>query len=37
VSEDLAPRVRAVRTEARTDASDHQPLMLVLGPAGEPG
>jgi endonuclease/exonuclease/phosphatase family metal-dependent hydrolase len=30
VSEDLAPRVRSVRAESRTDASDHQPLMLRL-------
>jgi endonuclease/exonuclease/phosphatase family metal-dependent hydrolase len=30
VSEDLAPRVKEVRVDATTDASDHQPVLLVL-------
>lgn len=30
VSADLAPRVREVRVDARTDASDHQPVLLTL-------
>jgi endonuclease/exonuclease/phosphatase family metal-dependent hydrolase len=30
VSEDLAPRVRALRVDASSDASDHQALMLSL-------
>jgi endonuclease/exonuclease/phosphatase family metal-dependent hydrolase len=31
VSEDLAPRVRDVRVDASSDASDHQPVLLELG------
>ncbi|MFZ5547597.1 MAG: endonuclease/exonuclease/phosphatase family protein [Pseudomonadota bacterium] len=31
VSADLAPRVRDLRIDQATDASDHQPLLLVLG------
>ncbi len=31
VSADLAARVREVQVDVRTDASDHQPLRLVLG------
>lgn len=30
VSEDLAPRVQDVRVDATSDASDHQPVLLVL-------
>jgi endonuclease/exonuclease/phosphatase family metal-dependent hydrolase len=30
VSEDLAPRVKEVRIDATTDASDHQPVLLAL-------
>jgi len=30
VSEDLAPRVRALAVDARTQASDHQPVVLEL-------
>jgi endonuclease/exonuclease/phosphatase family metal-dependent hydrolase len=30
VSEDLAGRVRDVKVDSRTDASDHQPMLLVL-------
>lgn len=30
VSEDLAPRVRALRVDATSDASDHQPVLLEL-------
>lgn len=30
VSDDLAPRVRDVAVDAQTQASDHQPLLLVL-------
>jgi len=30
VSQDLAARVRDVRTDMTTDASDHQPILLVL-------
>jgi endonuclease/exonuclease/phosphatase family metal-dependent hydrolase len=30
VSADLAPRVRSLRVDARTDASDHQPMLLEL-------
>jgi endonuclease/exonuclease/phosphatase family metal-dependent hydrolase len=30
VSADLAPRVRALRIDAETDASDHQPVLLEL-------
>jgi endonuclease/exonuclease/phosphatase family metal-dependent hydrolase len=30
VSEDLAPRVRAVRVDGATQASDHQPVLLEL-------
>lgn len=31
VSEDLAPRVRQLRVDATSDASDHQPVLLELG------
>jgi endonuclease/exonuclease/phosphatase family metal-dependent hydrolase len=31
VSDDLAPRVRELRIDQATDASDHQPVLLVLG------
>ena len=31
VSDDLAPRVRAVRVDRETQASDHQPVILTLG------
>jgi endonuclease/exonuclease/phosphatase family metal-dependent hydrolase len=31
VSADLAPRVRDIRVDATTDASDHQPVLLELG------
>ena len=31
VSDDLAPRVRDLRVDATTDASDHQPVLLTLG------
>jgi endonuclease/exonuclease/phosphatase family metal-dependent hydrolase len=31
VTPDLAPRVRAVRVDAETRASDHQPLLVELG------
>jgi endonuclease/exonuclease/phosphatase family metal-dependent hydrolase len=31
VSENLAPRIRALRVNQRTDASDHQPLALIVG------
>lgn len=31
VSADLAPRVRALRVDAATAASDHQPMLLELG------
>lgn len=31
VSEDLAPRVQEMRVDAVGDASDHQPVLLVLG------
>ncbi len=34
VSEDLAPRVRDVRVDLKTDASDHQPVVLELGETG---
>jgi endonuclease/exonuclease/phosphatase family metal-dependent hydrolase len=30
VSADIAPRVRDVRVDAETDASDHQPMLLEL-------
>jgi endonuclease/exonuclease/phosphatase family metal-dependent hydrolase len=30
VSEDLAPRVRVLRVDAESDASDHQPVLLEL-------
>ena len=30
VTEDLAPRVEQVAVDATTDASDHQPVLLVL-------
>ena len=30
VSADLAPRVREVRVDAATDASDHQPMLIEL-------
>jgi endonuclease/exonuclease/phosphatase family metal-dependent hydrolase len=30
VSEDLAPRVKEIRVDAMSDASDHQPVLLVL-------
>jgi endonuclease/exonuclease/phosphatase family metal-dependent hydrolase len=30
VTEDLAPRIEAVRVDASTDASDHQPVLLEL-------
>ena len=30
VSEDLAPRVKEMRVDAMSDASDHQPVLLVL-------
>jgi endonuclease/exonuclease/phosphatase family metal-dependent hydrolase len=31
ISDDLAPRVRGLRIDQATDASDHQPVLLVLG------
>ncbi len=31
VSADLAPRVRDIRVDDRTDASDHQPMLIELG------
>lgn len=31
VSEDLAPRVRDLRVDPSSDASDHQPVLLTLG------
>lgn len=31
VSDDLAPRVKAVRADPQSDASDHQPMMIELG------
>ncbi len=31
VSEDLAPRVRAVRVDSETQASDHQPVIVEIG------
>jgi endonuclease/exonuclease/phosphatase family metal-dependent hydrolase len=31
VSEDLVPRVKEMRADATTNASDHQPILLVLG------
>jgi len=31
VSSDLTPRVRAVRVDQKTLASDHQPVVLELG------
>jgi len=30
ITEDLAPRVRSVRVDGGTDASDHQPVILEL-------
>lgn len=30
VSEDLCPRIKAVRIDQKTDASDHQPVILTL-------
>ena len=39
VTEELGPRLRSLRVDPRTDASDHQPVVLVLadgpGDAGE--
>jgi endonuclease/exonuclease/phosphatase family metal-dependent hydrolase len=31
VSEDLAPRLKAVRVDVDTQASDHQPVIVELG------
>ncbi|MCO5106066.1 MAG: endonuclease/exonuclease/phosphatase family protein [Burkholderiaceae bacterium] len=31
VSDDLAPRLRAIRVDADTQASDHQPMLVELG------
>jgi len=33
VSEDLCPRITAVHVDQRTDASDHQPVVLTLNPS----
>jgi exonuclease III len=31
VTEDLAPRLKAVRVDVDTQASDHQPVIVELG------